>query len=189
MADYTYALQVATEIVQSLRLLCERIEIAGSIARQQAEVGDIEIVAIPRKFRLCFGQPPDPILAVLEHAGWEAIKNGERYKQLLSDKYGLALDLFLVLPPAQWGVIKVLRTGPAEFSHWVVTNQKCGGALPDEYRVSEGRVCKKADGTEVPTPEEQDFLDLLGLGWIEPEKRAARWDRSKMFSGYGEADE
>ena len=92
---------------------------------------------------------------------------GPRYKRLLYQ--GVPLDLFSVLPPAQWGVIMVIRTGPAQFSHRIVTPKRYGGLLPSHLRVKDGAVWH---GEEmVPTPEEADFLRLLGLEWVEPWER------------------
>jgi hypothetical protein len=111
-------------------------------------------------------------------------KSGDRYKQLWLKYAGIAVDLFLVLPPAQWGVQAVIRTGPAEFSHWMVTKKSKGGALPDGYIVEDGVVGKRVfslkgevRGNAISMPEEIDFLNFCGLGWIEPKDRVARWQR------------
>lgn len=133
--------------------------------------------------------------------GMRPIKSGEKYKQFeIIIPHGTAasdgtvilkesvepirinLDLFLVTPPAEWGVQMVIRTGPAEFSHWCVTRRRNGGALPNMYRVQDGAVWigdreeKNPDpSTKLSMPEEIDFLNLLDLGWIEPGEREARW--------------
>lgn len=110
-------------------------------------------------------------------AGARLLKNGPRYKQVALPE-GINLDLFLVLQPAQqWGVLFAIRTGPAEFSHWLVTPRKDGGALPSNCRVKDGAVWEGS--AIVPMPEESDFFDFLGLGWIEPGQRQAGWSRSK----------
>lgn len=93
------------------------------------------------------------------------------------------LDLFIVRPET-WGVQYLIRTGNADFSHRCVTPRKFGGYLPDDCKVEDGRVwrywagdadmgaAKLADiANPLETPEESDFLALLGLGWIEPENR------------------
>ena len=41
---------IAQEVVEQLRPHCERIVVAGSIRRKKSEVGDIEIVAIPKPY-------------------------------------------------------------------------------------------------------------------------------------------
>ena len=90
--------------------------------------------------------------------------------------------MFLVLPPAQWGVIFAIRTGPAKFSQWLVTPRRHGGALPSYCRVRDGGVYKAGAKVQGPgardglilMPEEKDFFDLLGLDWIEPEARGTQ---------------
>ena len=90
------------------------------------------------------------------------------------------LDLFVVTPPAQWGVQMVIRTGPNKpennFSQWMVTQRAKGGALPDGYYVKDGAVYNAREGMQaVSTPEEKDFFMLCGLEWMEPGERVAKW--------------
>jgi hypothetical protein len=124
----------------------------------------------------------------MEQAGMVRFKkNGGKFKQLeiIPGMFGLdadpcILDLFIVTPPAEWGVLATIRTGPAGFSHWIVTPQEAGGALPPGFAIRDGAARSIEHNLEVvPTPEESDFLDLLGLGWIDPDKRAPQWGRFK----------
>jgi len=174
---------IARRYLGLLAPACRRIEIAGSIRRGKSVVGDIEMVAMPemRAVRDLFGNVADEY-SLLDEAigeyllqdGARLLKNGARYKQIALPE-GVNLDLFIVLPPAQWGVIFTLRTGPGDFSRWVVTPRKQGGALPSNCRVKNGAVwC----GREmVAMPEEEDFLRFLGLSGLAPEARKAniRW--------------
>jgi DNA polymerase/3'-5' exonuclease PolX len=84
----------------------------------------------------------------------------------------IKLDLFIVLPPAQWGVLFAIRTGPADFSHWIVTKRSAGGRLPSNCRVRDGQVFR--NGLPLPMPEEADFLRLLELEGLAPAEREAR---------------
>ncbi|MBE3038289.1 MAG: hypothetical protein IMZ62_05710, partial [Chloroflexi bacterium] len=146
---------------------CKRIEIAGSIRRGKPEVGDIEIVALPDgNFEVLDIEIVLPGLL----PGADFIKNGSRYKQIaLPD--GINLDLFLVRPPAEWGVIFLLRTGPADFSRKAVTPKSKGGLLPSNCRVRDGQVWR--NDIDIPMDEEEDFLKLIGLSGLAPEKRKA----------------
>lgn len=159
--------KIACKYADMLMPYCERIEIAGSIRRRKAEVGDIEIVAKPLPITDLFGSSNgyhDLTLPL------PAIKNGQRYKQSILPE-GINLDLFIVLPPAQWGVIFALRTGGAEFSRKLVTAKRYGGYLPSAYVVRDGAVHRVDTGEMIPTPEESDFFNLCELGWIKPEER------------------
>lgn len=73
----------------------------------------------------------------------------------------LPLDLFAVTPPAQWGAIVTIRTGPGGFSRRLVTSRLYGGGMPVGMREHEGALW--AGGRLVETPEEEDFFHALGL--------------------------
>lgn len=169
---------LAETCLVTLRMYCSRVEIAGSIRRGKAEVKDIEIVCIPNvpDMRDMFYSGPcfqDAVLDISE-PDRNVIKNGERYKQIKLHA-GINLDLFIVRPPAQWGVIFTIRTGPSDFSNWLVTQRNKRGALPSNCHVEDGQVIQGGDVVQMP--EEIDFLKFCGLGWIEPSQREAQWGR------------
>lgn len=174
MTTYIKAKQTADELLAKLSPACERIEIAGGVRRKKAECHDIELVAIPKQ---------DPIVDIFNQvAGHRNLlnerieelhlvldKNGDRYKKIIYTNE-LNCDLFIVLPPAQWGVIFTIRTGSAEFSHHIVTARKYGGCMPSDCVCKDGAV-HDSRGRIIPMHEEMDFLNFLGLGWIEPSER------------------
>lgn len=162
---------LAERIAATLRPGCERVEIAGSIRRLKADVGDIEIVAIPKRAGFFEESALDPILqSIVDDGRFARIKNGDKYKQFLLPKSGCKLDLFLC-EPETWGVIFTLRTGPADFSQRLVTQRCKGGLLPSDLRVQDGRVRRRMDVLD--TPEEADFFRVAEVGWMEPEDRHA----------------
>lgn len=176
------ALAIAEGWVRRLEPYCERVEIAGSLRRLKGEVKDIELVAAPKVVMTSnlFGEEVmavnylEQVMAARREAGDFRVveKWGRRYKRVgLVEE--MALDLFIVLPPAQWGVILVLRTGPAEFSTWCVTARAKGGGLPSYAVVREGCVWEGA--SPVAMREEEDFFRYLGLEWQEPAERRKRW--------------
>jgi hypothetical protein len=120
--------------------------------------------------------------------------NGDRYKKLWMLECEVQLDLFLCFSPSEYGVSKVIRTGPKDFSQCCVTNREKGGLLPNGYFVKHQVVWiesqigrfdvpeEQEDAAKLLTPEnhlsmprEMDFLNFLGLGWVEPKERVARW--------------
>lgn len=161
---------LAEKLIAELSPYCQRIEIAGSLRRLKPEVGDIELVAIPLFGVDLFGNETEEHL--LDVVDWErfgkVVKAGSKYKQI--ELYqGINLDLFIVTPPAQWGVQFVIRTGPAEFSKHFVTQKKFGGLLPSCFRVEDGAIW--SNNHVIETPEEIDVFNLIGLPFVEPEKR------------------
>lgn len=169
---YHEALTQAQAIVALLQPACERIEIAGSIRRKKPEIGDIEIVCIPRYDYIpdLFGNPVQqyPLMDdVLKAQDWKTVKNGERYKQFALEN-GAQLDLFLVTPET-WGLQLLIRTGPADFSHRLVTDRRHGGCLFGGWKVKDGRLWGYHGVLD--TPEEADVFTALEMGYIKPEDR------------------
>ncbi len=174
------AQQIANEWLELLAPYCTKIKIAGSIRRQKPEVKDIEIVAIPK-----------PQITMLEDESWENTeifyflhklasggkiliqKDGSKQKQIYIHQHKIWLDLFLVKPPAQWGKMFALRTGPAEYSQWLVTRKRKGGATPSYLRHRDGALWTK-DKTLIKTPTEKSFYQTLGIDWVEPELRGVK---------------
>lgn len=177
--NHAKAFEIANNLVMRMRSVCERVEIGGSIRRGKADVKDIEIVAIPFFQTDMFGG------SLLSHSldvfPWERDgvleKSGHKYKKVALNA-GINLDVFIVTPPAQWGVQMVIRTGPSDFSHWIVTKRSMGGALPDYYFVKDGSIWDGRDGSKFNTPEEKDFFRLCGLKLIEPALREAKWTKT-----------
>ncbi len=170
------ARSVADLLVEVLRPACSRIEIAGSIRRRLSSVKDIEIVAAPHVQRDLFGAATlvdelRPVVDELVAAGrlaWRTNASttlGRRFYPLLAVKSGIPVDLFAVLPPAQWGAIFAIRTGPHDFSRQLVTS-----CQHRALRCVDGRLVRE-NGETVETPEERDFLRQCGVEWLEPEMR------------------
>lgn len=174
--EYSQAIQIANKLLADFQPHCEKINVAGSLRQGIPWVKDIEIVAQPTQSLDMFGQPtdgPGALDAYLETAAsrgqlGQRLKNGPRYKQFALPQ-GINLDLFIVRPPAQWGVILAIRTGPAYFSKWLVTGRPLRGALPRDCHIKQGAV--HYQDTIIATPTEKDFFDLLGLEWIHPTNR------------------
>lgn len=176
------AQKIAKQVIDRLSPYSERIEIAGSIRRLKPDVGDIELVAVPRTTPILdmFGGVTGEHSLLNDRKLMESLgivkKSGKRFTQI--ELYqGINLDLFMVLPPADWAVIYAIRTGPADFSQWLVTPRSKGGALHNGWRCEDGRI---HDGqTELKFGEEREFLEWMELGWIEPGERKPEWNRFK----------
>jgi DNA polymerase/3'-5' exonuclease PolX len=168
---------LAVQVRDELAPFCDRIEIAGSVRRRVSSVKDVELVAVPKLFRNLFGEPnldaaneldvhvQQLILAGrleprLNSAGVQCM--GPRHKRLVAVRSGIPIDLFCVLPPASWGALLAIRTGPAEYSERLVTVCQRRG-----LRCEQGRLVD-AQGRELATPEEADFIKACGEPYAEP---------------------
>jgi DNA polymerase/3'-5' exonuclease PolX len=157
------ATAIAERVKARLAPHCVRIEIAGSIRRRQGDVGDIEIVAIPKPY----DESPlflSGIALVVNQ--WPKVR-GElpcKYtRRELPD--GIELDLFFATLD-NWGLIYAIRTGSADYSHHVLAH----GWSVRGFKSIEG-VLHNSLGRPVVTPEEEDVFQLAGVAWVPPEER------------------
>lgn len=158
---YAKANEYANKFMNLLSPFCERIEVVGSVKRNdKPEVHDIEILLIQKQGHPIpeFGKPNvyvswiDKAMADLEYEGLLRQANkkadGERYKKRAIIGTGelneFCLDIFIVTP-STWGLQNLIRTGPSLFSHRAVTNRnaiafdretdnKYNGFLPDDLK-------------------------------------------------------
>lgn len=158
---YEKALEIAKEVKAMLEPHCERIEIAGSIRRKKSDVKDIEIVAIPLPYDI----------GLFETGIATVVNKWKKVKGVLPCKYtqrvlpqGIKLDLFFATPK-NWGLIYAIRTGSAEYAHKVLATSW----VKKGYKSKDGMLWSRRSIVEVPT--EKDLYKLIGLEWIEPEKR------------------
>ena len=175
-----YARRWAEAFAEQIRPFCHQVEIAGSIRRGKPDVGDVEVVCEPRvtqvKQSSLFGDDRSVSELVALYARLDGLatagdlgrptKSGDRYRQYPVPVLGCALDLFIVRPPAQWGVILAIRTGPASFSAELMRRAKQQG-----YEVRGGALQRQSDGATCLTPDEDDVFDRLGWKWIAPQDR------------------
>lgn len=178
------AREAADALVALLAPFCERLEVAGSIRRQRADVGDIDLVAIPLLERTpagLFGDAEDvrDLLAercdALFRAGTLAKrldKNGRptwgpHLKRMLFR--GMPVDL-QVVEAATFGAWMAIRTGPERWTRGLVTPRRQGGMLPPG-RTFDGGFRLLVWDKPTPTPEEMDLFAALELSYVAPEDR------------------
>jgi DNA polymerase/3'-5' exonuclease PolX len=174
----------ARSLVVRLADACERIYVAGSIRRGKADVGDIELVAVPR-----FAEVPDGMfetrLANLLTERVDSLlqagvlgphptdpKRGEKYSKLVHLPSGLQVDLFSARPET-FGIIYLIRTGPADYSQRFVTDLHKRGLHVAGGELHLGGLGCDIQGCEVvPAPEEADVYAAAGWPFIWPADRA-----------------
>ena len=171
------ALAVAEDLIILLQPVCERIEIAGSVRRKKALVGDIELVVVSKEApsTSLWLERPRLDARILELIGegvlnYRLNKNGHRAfgpknKLLVHVPSGISVDLFSTTAE-NFGMAWVVRTGPREFNIKLMSRFKAlnlqghaYGGVTDEY------------GTELPCPTEEKVFDLAGWRFRPPEER------------------
>ena len=178
---------VSAELIALLSPAAERVEVAGSIRRRSPDIGDIELVAIPRyhveAVAGLWGAEESEVNdlhvlvtdlltdgTLLPHP--TDPKRGERYSKVVHAASGLQVDLFAARPET-FGLIFLIRTGPAAYSQWLVTAARSKG-----FHVAEGELHRGSMAPEVhvrcervPVPGEADVYTALGLAYTRPEDR------------------
>jgi len=170
------ALKIADATKSELAPHCERIEIAGSIRRQRPEVGDIEIVCIPKMeewWEVFF----DSKLVACEGFRdtvnkWEKVRGeptGKYTQRILPG--GIKLDLFMATEQ-NWGLIYAIRTGSSWFSHKVLATEW----VKQGYKSNGGMLIRQSDNKITPIESERQLFKVLALDWVEPENREeSKW--------------
>lgn len=177
---------LAHEAIGLIRHSCGRIETAGSIRRRKEDVGDIEILCIPKLEPVqtdLFGGSEDvseEFVLITELVAGGTFEHrldknghracGKRFQRLLFK--GFPLDIFCVLPPSQWGVAMAIRTGPAELSKRLVTSRfvdPVNGCLPIGMQVKDNQLIDR--GKVIETPEEEDFFRAIKASFRNPWER------------------
>lgn len=164
------ALRLARRLIDKyLDSVTERIEICGSLRRGKLMVNDIEIVAEPLIME--GSNLLKNALAQMEQRGIIKInKQGPKYCQfalLKKVKDGsleqrlASIDLFIVTYPAQWGVIKLIRTGSARYSKSFATKLRDEG-----YCFHQGALWRK-----MPVDKEEEVYNHLAWEFVEPKDR------------------
>jgi DNA polymerase/3'-5' exonuclease PolX len=199
--SYGQVRPVADQIVSSLKPFCEKIEVAGSLRREKAMIGDIEIVAIPKRIV----QPGlmddvsksenelhrhlDYLVDQQKIAKHKDARNrpswGKKLRKFVvttSKGHRFKVDLFMC-EEENWGNTMLIRTGSKDFSRWMVTRQDVRyndlhhGAMPDDMRHRDGRLWEYTEDDEdydwraLPIKTEWDFFDAIHLPYIPPTVR------------------
>jgi hypothetical protein len=171
----------------------ERIEVAGSLRRDKQDLGDVELVMIPKfKEELNIFSEPVGKINLLNQRCDELLsmrlvekrlnKNDHaiawggdgRYKALLVG--GIPVDLFIVLPDRQFGPTMLIRTGPGNANQVLVTTDGVKNAEGNLGILPKGMVWEDGalwqDGSRINTPEEIDVFKAVGLPYIPPHERS-----------------
>lgn len=177
----------ATVFAKTLRTVCDKVSIAGSIRRHESLIGDIEVVCVPKPSVDMFGgvtRSDVQINAFLDEWAKRGTLShpasgkhcGERNKRFYVRPLGINVDIY-VASPDNFGNILAIRTGDAEFSHALVTKRSKGGLMPEGLQQEDGflwTVPKDKPRILIPCPTEDDFFDALKVMTIMPVQRNAQ---------------
>jgi hypothetical protein len=174
------AWQLSQIILEALRPMCERIEVAGSIRRGRPTVGDIDLVLLPKP-----GAREAIRARCLQRA--RLVSEGEQTlvcEMVLPARWQhpggvLQLDLWFARPaeadllgarPGNWGTLLLCRTGSKEHNIRLAQRAATRGLHWQPHQgLFRGRELVAAET-------EESIFDALGLQWIPPGFREGTLD-------------
>ena len=186
----------ANLFVYFIRDACEKAGIAGSIRRSKPKVHDIEIVAMPRykiEKEVLLDGVREKQVNQLHLLMTDLLRNGtvtsdrqrrDKHRNPFGERYyrvnynvvdlKIPIDLFVVLPPAQWGTQFLIRTGCTEFSHWIVSQR-----INQGLHFKDGYLERDVTGV-IDTPTEESVFKALRMPYVPPELRELdEWEKPK----------
>jgi hypothetical protein len=150
---------IAEDVVAELEPFSEFLMVAGSIRRRDKEIGDVEVVVLPKGW-----DHPDDLrdfYALLWELGYSG---GERKQWRMTD--GVKTEVYITLHPDEVGGHVFMYTGDWQFNVAMRNKAKRMGYKLDQYGIWKG------DEIVVAGPDEGVFFEFLDVDWHEPEERS-----------------
>lgn len=180
------ALAVAKALCDALIPHCRQLVVAGSLRRRKAEVGDVEILYIPKFAKgppiELFGEPP--MVNETEFAIGQLLVSGTLKKRpnkggvftwgpenklAIHQPSGIPVDLFATDDKRWWNAL-VCRTGGKQNNLLITTTAQRKGWSFEAYGCGFRGLGINA-GKHHETSSERDVFEFLGLQYKEPWER------------------
>lgn len=176
------AVKVAREICLRLEPHCERLVVAGSLRRRRRDVGDVEILYIPRtetrevdlfatREVSLAGEEIDRMLddgtiekrmSVVGTPSWGSVN-----RLAVHVASGIPVDLFRTSRESWWNYL-VCRTGPAASNMRIAEEARRRGYKWRPYGAGFTRL---SDGVEVVMESEEQVFAFVGMDYWPPRER------------------
>lgn len=170
-----------------LRSLVVNWTVCGSVRRRRPEVNDVDHVIIPRvtteSRRLDLFSRPVQVNHLWERLNslrmtghtlrpWTSSAGqecwGETQRRVIHNSTGRQHD-FTLATPENWGLIVMVKTGPADFGRIMCQRLRERGMRYEGAHVWTGT--ERGTGEIIPTPTEESLFALIGLAYIMPADR------------------
>lgn len=172
------AQRIAQAIQWKLKPHCLRCEIVGSTRREKEEVGDIEIVVLPHTLKvardLLAEAAPERTSGFIQacnsigHRKAGDPEKGKLIKYIHRTGGGPPIQVEIyVADTMNYGYIKMLRTGPADFSHRMFGIE----IKKMKHFCKGGHIYCERSGRRIPVPNEENVFKIIGINYIEPQFR------------------
>ena len=161
---------IAEDLKSRLEPVCERIEIAGSIRRRKADVGDIELLCIPKYIVGVDQLDRQVMLLMSQHIlDYRRNKLGSKVygtkNKLLHCASGIGVDIFSTTKEC-WPVALVVRTGGKKSNMRLAAS-----ALKRGYHFHAYGAGFSTPNGEIVCHSEREVFETIDLPYLEPWER------------------
>lgn len=157
------AQKLATQALREIESHIQVALVAGSIRRERPQVGDVELVILPKNGDL------EGLLLHLKKLGYEG---GDRIQKKIMN--GVPIELYIAHKVDEMGAMLFMYTGDWQHNIAMRSIAKRRGWKLDQYGIWDAKTGKPL----LQSPDERDFYDFLGVDWHDPEDRSFK-DRPK----------
>ena len=178
------ALAVAKELCDVLKPVATRLIVAGSLRRRKAEVGDVEILFVPRLVEVADGLFDKKTESVTDHTldfligqGVLARRKNVNGSEMWGPKNKLAVHVasgipvdFFAATEESWFNYLVCRTGPGESNIAIASAAQAKGWKWNSYGSGFSRQIGLTTEQHIVTSERETF-EFVGLPFKEPWER------------------
>lgn len=164
-----FARRCADRILERLGPFADRIEVAGSIRRRRPEVGDVDLVAIPKLAvsRDLLGAETvsgnflaEEVQAWCAKSAWKFRTAGAEYMSWTAGEAQIQVDLWMTTEAA-FGSVLLCRTGSAAHNTWLATRALEMNAKWHPHR-------GLYHGLRCIGKTEEEIYTTLGLPFLDP---------------------
>lgn len=173
------ALEVARELCNRLKPVSDRLVVAGSLRRKKGDVGDVEIIYIPRMEERQADLLSTEMVSLADEEIERMLADGTISKRpsktggtawgaknkLAVHKSGMPVDLFRTTEEAWWNYL-VCRTGPADSNTRICMAAQERGWKWNPYGAGFSR-----NGETRAMESEEAVFAFVGLPYLAPEDR------------------
>lgn len=176
---------IAERFIKLIAPACLKYSLAGSVRRESAMVGDLEVVAIPLD-EFSMGR-------IFPEGYPGLVVNGTRLKRFKYPESGVQIELYLTTIQ-DYGRILAIRTGSSAYSHHLAVRWGRIGWAGTEDGLRRKSECVRKSTWKIkpeyklcPTlppvfDSEEKFFNFLGIEYIHPKARS--WISSKPEYNY-----
>jgi len=161
--DPKFARKVADDFLKKTKDLYARVELAGSLRRNEPVVHDVDFAVIPKGDD--FAKWKEEVTERVKKIGGRVISFGEVIADFLYK--GVQVNLFLCPAPDSWAVTLMWATGPKGHTIGMTIKARDKGLLIN----SRGIWTRDEPPKLVPARTEHDIARVLGWKYKPPETR------------------